>query len=64
MMKVVEPYTKIVDGVKELHLQLNQAYEKALKLHDELLGKSENTVNGNCIKILVDFRESQCIEKN
>ena len=44
-MKVVEPYTKIVDGVKELHLQLDQAYEKALKLHDELLGKSENTEN-------------------
>ena len=63
MMKVVEPYTKIVDGVKELHLQLDQAYEKALKLHDELLGKSENTENRNCIKILVDFRESQCVEK-
>ena len=41
MKKVVEGYTGIVDGVKELHLQLDRAYEKALKLHDELLGKSE-----------------------
>lgn len=63
MKKVVEGYTGIVDGVKELHLQLDRAYEKALKLHDELLGKSENIVNGNSIKILVDFSENQSVEK-
>lgn len=63
MKKVVEGYTGIVDGVKELHLQLDRAYEKALKLHDELLGKSEKIVNGNSIKILVDFSENQSVEK-
>ena len=63
MKKVVEGYTGIVDGVKELHLQLDRAYEKALKLHDELLGRSENIVNGNSIKILVDFSENQSVEK-
>ena len=39
MKKVVEGYTGIVDGVKELHLQLDRAYEKALKLHFWILAQ-------------------------
>lgn len=54
---------QFIDGVMELHLQLHNAYKKALDLHNIFLGNSEQDNKTGNIYILVDFNENQDVEK-